>query len=84
MGPVISDYNKRLILLSVIHLSNGHCICKISYKIGHTLPYPLEKNIANSTEEIKMKIVFSSVENIEDRWNNMDKGERFKLLSKAA
>ena len=24
MGPVISDYNKRLILLSVIQLGNGH------------------------------------------------------------
>ena len=26
MGTVISDYNKRLILLSVIQLSGGHCI----------------------------------------------------------
>ncbi len=25
-GPANSDYNKRLILLSVIHLSGGHCI----------------------------------------------------------
>ena len=25
MGPVISDYNKRLILLSVIQISGGHC-----------------------------------------------------------
>jgi len=26
MGPGISDYNKRLILSSVIQLSGGHCI----------------------------------------------------------
>ncbi len=25
MGPAISDYNMRLILLSVIQLSGGHC-----------------------------------------------------------
>jgi hypothetical protein len=24
-GPAMSDYNKRLILLSVIQLSGGHC-----------------------------------------------------------
>ena len=29
IGPVISDYNKRLILLSVIQLSGGHCIHSI-------------------------------------------------------
>ena len=26
MGPIISDNNKRLIILSVIQLSGGHCI----------------------------------------------------------
>ena len=26
MGPLISDYKRRLILLSVIQLSGGHCI----------------------------------------------------------
>jgi len=25
MGPALSDYNMRLILLSVIQLSGGHC-----------------------------------------------------------
>ncbi len=35
MGPVISDYNTRLILLSVIQLSGGHCnliSCKILFQ----------------------------------------------------
>jgi hypothetical protein len=38
MGPAISDYNKRLILLTVIQLSDGHCImkqCKLSYKFQY-------------------------------------------------
>ena len=26
MGPAVTDYNKRLIVLSVILLSGGHCI----------------------------------------------------------
>ena len=29
MGPAISDYYKRLILLSVIQLSGGHFVSKI-------------------------------------------------------
>jgi hypothetical protein len=36
MGPVVSDYNKRLILLSVIQLSGGHCkwtIVKLKQKM---------------------------------------------------
>ncbi len=32
MGPAISDYNMRLILLSVIQISSGHCI--LDHKIG--------------------------------------------------
>jgi hypothetical protein len=40
MGSVISDYNKRLIQLSVILLSGGHYICK--YKIQTlTFTHPL-------------------------------------------
>ena len=33
MGPAICDYNKRLILLSVIHLSGGHSICILRKEI---------------------------------------------------
>ena len=31
MGPAISDSNKRLILLSVMQLSGGHCIKDLKY-----------------------------------------------------
>jgi len=36
MGPAISDYNMRLILLSVIQLSGGHCI---RYLLKHKIYY---------------------------------------------
>jgi len=32
MGPVFSDYNMQLILLSVIQLSGGHCTCDVIYR----------------------------------------------------
>ena len=31
MGPAVSDYNKRLIILSVIQLSGGHCTLKTQW-----------------------------------------------------
>ena len=37
MGPVVSDYNKRLILLSAIQLSGGHCKSIFSKIRTHTV-----------------------------------------------
>ena len=45
LGPAKSDYNMRLILLSVIQLSGGHCISKqqkhllIDSKAQQSFPY---------------------------------------------
>ena len=33
MGPEVTDYNKLLILLSVIRLSGGHCTSVVTIKL---------------------------------------------------
>ena len=61
MGPVIFDYNKRLILLSVIQLSGGHCSNKImqlifDYFIGlppvAQKPIKWAKNLSRNTKQM--------------------------------
>ncbi len=52
-GPAISDYNNRLILLSVIQLSSGHCNLKIE-----ELSSRMEKVVYKSKSYTKCGIHF--------------------------
>ena len=57
MGPGISDKNKRLILLSVFQLRDGHCIIialtKLLYFICRTSIYVITKYLDPHTSCLK-------------------------------